>query len=259
VTSAVVGGASVWVGLTDADEEGHFRWIDGTDPVYTAWNGGEPNDWGGNEDCTEVYAGGAWNDLDCLAGRAALCEDPCDASADADGDGALSCVNDCDDGDPETFPGAPDLCGDGLDQDCSGLADDAADCPLVCSDLAVAGATFTACRSLRTWGEARALCLARGQDLAWLSSLAQVFEVRARLALGPGAELSHWIGLTSFNLPSVPGTHVWLTGSAPGFDGWADGQPNGNGPCVRLRPDALWDDTPCDRRHAVLCRSPGVE
>ncbi|MDP2316340.1 MAG: MopE-related protein [Pseudomonadota bacterium] len=43
---------------------------------------------------------------------------------DADGDGAWS-AEDCDDGDPTVFPGAPDDACDGVDQDCDGHADDA--------------------------------------------------------------------------------------------------------------------------------------
>jgi hypothetical protein len=38
---------------------------------------------------------------------------------DHDADGYTADV-DCDDGDPYTYPGAMDFCGDGIDQDCSG-------------------------------------------------------------------------------------------------------------------------------------------
>ncbi len=43
---------------------------------------------------------------------------------DADGDGWIAEL-DCDDNDPEIHPGAFDWCGDNIDQDCSGTADDA--------------------------------------------------------------------------------------------------------------------------------------
>ena len=43
---------------------------------------------------------------------------------DNDGDGWIASL-DCDDGDPDVHPDAMDWCGDGIDQDCSGVADDA--------------------------------------------------------------------------------------------------------------------------------------
>ena len=42
---------------------------------------------------------------------------------DADGDGAAWCL-DCDDTSPTTHPGAAEVCGDGVDQNCNGVADD---------------------------------------------------------------------------------------------------------------------------------------
>src|SRR5690606_27971955 len=45
---------------------------------------------------------------------------------DADGDG-YGCM-DCDDAAPGVHPGAAELCGNGIDDDCSGLADDAPEC-----------------------------------------------------------------------------------------------------------------------------------
>lgn len=49
-----------------------------------------------------------------------------DENTDADGDGALDCA-DCDPADPTVFPAAPEVCGDGIDQDCTGV--DAVECP----------------------------------------------------------------------------------------------------------------------------------
>ncbi|MCB9797746.1 MAG: putative metal-binding motif-containing protein [Alphaproteobacteria bacterium] len=48
-----------------------------------------------------------------------------DAEAlDIDGDGVTPAEGDCDDSDPDTYPGAPEVCGDGADNDCDGELDD---------------------------------------------------------------------------------------------------------------------------------------
>ena len=42
---------------------------------------------------------------------------------DADDDGVTDCAGDCDDSDPSTYPGAPEVCGDGIANDCAGAPD----------------------------------------------------------------------------------------------------------------------------------------
>jgi len=55
----------------------------------------------------------------------------CDANFhpdfDADGDGYVTCVGDCDDTDPDINPGAEEVCDD-VDEDCDGLVDNGTEC-----------------------------------------------------------------------------------------------------------------------------------
>jgi cysteine-rich repeat protein len=62
-----------WIGLSDIDEEGSFGWVNGEPYELDAFMAGQPDDWGGNEDCGEL-AGLGWNDLDCAQPRAYFCE-----------------------------------------------------------------------------------------------------------------------------------------------------------------------------------------
>ena len=60
-----------------------FVWTDGSPSDYENWAAGEPNDWqngqarcdgSGNEDCTEMWQGGAtWNDANCDGSKPYIC------------------------------------------------------------------------------------------------------------------------------------------------------------------------------------------
>jgi cysteine-rich repeat protein len=64
--------APIWVGYNDRGAEGEFVWSDGSDPAFSLWFPGEPNDVDG-EDCAEAYVDG-WNDLPCGLGHPFVCE-----------------------------------------------------------------------------------------------------------------------------------------------------------------------------------------
>lgn len=57
-------GGVIWLGFNDEQVEGTFEWYDQSPITYTNWAAGEPNQ-SGNEDCTQIYPTGQWNDLDC--------------------------------------------------------------------------------------------------------------------------------------------------------------------------------------------------
>ncbi|KAG8541552.1 hypothetical protein GDO81_028725 [Engystomops pustulosus] len=59
----LIGNKRFWIGLRK-DNRYPWIWVDGTVPVFTNWNTGEPNNSAQREHCTEMITGG-WNDLDC--------------------------------------------------------------------------------------------------------------------------------------------------------------------------------------------------
>lgn len=73
-TGARLGGDRLWIGLHDRAAEGRFVWLDGYPLTDSSFAPGEPNDAGGAEDCTEMFAdGGRWNDIPCGLARPSLC------------------------------------------------------------------------------------------------------------------------------------------------------------------------------------------
>jgi hypothetical protein len=51
-----------WIGLTDEQTEGVWKWVTGEPYSWSYWNSGEPNN-AGDEDYIQFVGGGRWNDL----------------------------------------------------------------------------------------------------------------------------------------------------------------------------------------------------
>ena len=67
----------VYIDGTDAASEGTFvSNFTGRNLTYTNWYGGEPNNFGDNENCVHTYAerDGTWNDVDCSTYMPSVCE-----------------------------------------------------------------------------------------------------------------------------------------------------------------------------------------
>jgi cysteine-rich repeat protein len=68
----------VWLGGTDAANEGTWLWTNGEPWGFTHWDGGEPSNTGGNggEDCLIERPDTTWNDDPCSFSKDYLCEFP---------------------------------------------------------------------------------------------------------------------------------------------------------------------------------------
>ena len=75
-----------WIGLSDIDKEGEWKWTDGTGLTgYNKWKRGQPNNIG-DQDCVAILEGGdypagptrhhnaEWNDLTCSRKLGYICE-----------------------------------------------------------------------------------------------------------------------------------------------------------------------------------------
>ncbi|KAK0150206.1 C-type lectin domain family 4 member F [Merluccius polli] len=69
-------GADYWIGLSDRDPEGTWKWVDGTNMTSSFWGPGEPNDHKEPEDCVVLghYWVVDWNDAPCDRLHHWICE-----------------------------------------------------------------------------------------------------------------------------------------------------------------------------------------
>lgn len=74
----VSGGKTVWIGISDLVDEGHFRLHPSQGELsFSSWAGNEPNDYSDGEDCAVSNwrnSEGVWNDVSCLGTNAVVCE-----------------------------------------------------------------------------------------------------------------------------------------------------------------------------------------
>ncbi|XP_074486698.1 CD209 antigen-like protein C isoform X3 [Sebastes fasciatus] len=68
---------NTWIGLTDRETEGIWKWVDGTALGTSYWYTGEPNNNNNDEDCGVLWGFGKennWNDVPCSIQINWICE-----------------------------------------------------------------------------------------------------------------------------------------------------------------------------------------
>jgi len=181
---------------------------------------------------------------------------------DEDEDGFTSCFGiDCNDADPDVFPGALEVC-NFADDDCDGEIDETAEdeenCPTCETVYEDDNGSVILCRIIANYADAHEACLARGADLLSIHSA----EEQAAIAPAAYADYSGhlWIGI---NDRIEEGTFAWTDGSPVNFEHWANNEPNdwGSGEdCGHLYDggDHKWNDLPCGHEAGYLCRVPNL-
>ncbi|XP_037388464.1 CD209 antigen-like protein E [Pygocentrus nattereri] len=79
--SEAIGSSEAWIGLTDMEKEGVWKWVDNSRLTTEFWGTQEPNDYEGKEDCAVTgykYPGSerlsSWADYSCNYPVAGICE-----------------------------------------------------------------------------------------------------------------------------------------------------------------------------------------
>uniref|UniRef100_A0A8C0FVQ0 C-type lectin domain-containing protein n=1 Tax=Chelonoidis abingdonii TaxID=106734 RepID=A0A8C0FVQ0_CHEAB len=63
-----------YIGINNTQTEGSFKYLSGEAIAYSNWTAGEPNNFGGIEDCVGMYPDGRGNDKFCNEKQLIICE-----------------------------------------------------------------------------------------------------------------------------------------------------------------------------------------
>lgn len=228
-------GKNLWLGATDAEQEGNWKWITGEAWGYTRWQPGEPNncvlDSSTDEDYLHAFgyedASQRWNDLpnqplafsngysawDFYNGRRGDLNYLLEVEGGAVG------------GNTSLFGGAGNdtlLGGGGNDTLEGGDGDD-----LITAGGGTGGSTYRFVEGSLTWEQAKADAEAKGGHLGTITSA----EEWSRISLSLGENVSSyimWLGGSQHHEAQSPTSDwYWVTGEKFDYANWADGEPNG--------------------------------
>lgn len=181
-----------------------------------------------------------------------VCVDP--SGIDMDMDGVFGCGIDCDDNDPNVYPGATEAC-NFIDDDCNGILDDDPQCPKCLIEADPNGGNYAFCVEPTSWYGAEFDCQAQGGHLVSMHSIDefQTIATKAEM-LGMG---DFWIG---FNDEAVENQFVWTDGTPSDFTPWNAGEPNDYGAgedCAQVYAgNGTWNDLDCNAGLRYVCKLP---
>uniref|UniRef100_A0A8C3ERF6 Uncharacterized protein n=1 Tax=Corvus moneduloides TaxID=1196302 RepID=A0A8C3ERF6_CORMO len=213
-----------WIGLSDTEQQGSFRWTDGETPHFTHWNTAMP---GREQGCVVMGTGiaaGLWDVVSCEKTSNYLCKQRAAGVP------------------PPASPGQVPVatCAEGWDR-----ASQADSC------LKVKG------NQKKSWFEAEEFCREIGGNLVTINTREDQV-LLWQLASDKGLNTqAFWIGLFLLNPDEG---FAWIDGSPVIYENWDENEPNNHGElehCVMLNrsPQMRWNDLRCEHLLNWICET----
>ncbi len=239
---------NVFIGLTDAANEGTFVWSDGEPFTFAHWMPGQPNNQpsggSGDSDATILTAnGGLWDDVPTTTesmGVVEVYESACGTggscfSPHGPGCSDESCCNDvC------SVDGY--CCDTSWDEQCVTEATSFCKTTMLLSVVNPATHSRYLLVSGAAWTQAERFAILVGGHLVTIDSAAENEWLRLNFLNIPGLPAGAWIG---FNDAAVEGMFQWTDHRPVNFTNWSVGEPNNAGgaeDATILNANGTWND-----------------
>ncbi|XP_014457049.1 macrophage mannose receptor 1 isoform X1 [Alligator mississippiensis] len=213
-----------WIGLSDIQEKGTFKWTSGESVLFTHWNSEMPGRKPGCVAMRTGITGGLWDVIKCEEKAKFLCKQWAEGVT------------------PPPVPTTTPVptCPGGWDSN---------------NRISFCFKPYSR-EQKKTWFESRDFCRAIGGDLATVNGKEEQYAIWRSIANSGLYHQNFWIGL--FYLNPDDG-FSWSDGFPVRYENWAFGEPNnyqGVELCVELTGDSsmLWNDRHCDYLHAWICQ-----
>lgn len=223
-----------WIGLNDRATESGYLWSDGSSVNVLNWAVNQPDNYGGSEDCVEMWSSTSkWNDARCFDRNNWIC------MVNRASGGHLTTVT------PVTAPATQSN----------------SQCSILTSGInwvAYNGFCYYASDgngdSGKSWRQARKTCQQSGGDLASILSMDEQTFIYLSLLKNVSVD-AVWIGLNALDLSTG---YQWSDGSPVKYLNWATNEPNdagGEEDCVDIfLRNGKWNDDHCAYQLGYVCK-----